>query len=89
MEPHVGQKLKVTTLALSAVRFHVVALPAKVTCSRRKLAQWGRARSPSASGHFAQPGTEGSDDALKTGPVVCGNAFVHGELAKILKPLGK
>ena len=28
------------------------------------------------------------DDVLKTGNVVCGNEFVHGELAKILKPLG-
>jgi myo-inositol-1(or 4)-monophosphatase len=33
-------------------------------------------------------GTEGSDDPLKTGHVVCGNEFVHGELVKILKPLG-
>jgi len=27
-------------------------------------------------------------DLLKTGNVVCGNEFVHGELTKILKPLG-
>jgi myo-inositol-1(or 4)-monophosphatase len=27
-------------------------------------------------------------DLLKTGNVVCGNEFVHGELVKILKPLG-
>ena len=33
-------------------------------------------------------GTEGSDDPLKTGHVVCGNEYVHGELVKILKPLG-
>ena len=32
---------------------------------------------------------DGDDDALKTGHVVCGNEFVHGELVKILKPLGK
>jgi myo-inositol-1(or 4)-monophosphatase len=31
----------------------------------------------------------GKDDALKTGHVVCGNEFVHGELVKILKPLEK
>jgi myo-inositol-1(or 4)-monophosphatase len=30
----------------------------------------------------------GSHDALKTGDVVYGNEFVHGEAMKILKPLG-
>ena len=34
-------------------------------------------------------GIEGDDDPLKTGNVVCGNEFVHAELVKILKPLGK
>src|ERR1700689_666083 len=34
-------------------------------------------------------GFEGNDDPLKTGHVICGNEFVHGELVKILKPLGK
>src|SRR5437879_9730216 len=34
-------------------------------------------------------GIEGNDDALKTGSVICGNEFVHAELVKILKPLGK
>jgi myo-inositol-1(or 4)-monophosphatase len=34
-------------------------------------------------------GTEGDDDPLKTGNVVCGNEFIHAELVKILKPLGK
>jgi myo-inositol-1(or 4)-monophosphatase len=34
-------------------------------------------------------GFEGSDDPLKTGDVICGNEFVHAELVKILKPLGK
>ena len=34
-------------------------------------------------------GFEGSDDPLKTGHVICGNEFVHGELVKILKPLSK
>src|ERR1700744_6406574 len=34
-------------------------------------------------------GIEGDDDPLKTGNVICGNEFVHGELVKILKPLGK
>jgi len=33
-------------------------------------------------------GIEGHDNALTTGNVVCGNEFVHGELVKILKPLG-
>src|SRR5437764_12026617 len=32
---------------------------------------------------------EGKDDALRTGHVLCGNEYVHGELVKILKPLGK
>jgi myo-inositol-1(or 4)-monophosphatase len=31
----------------------------------------------------------GEDDPLKTGNVICGNEFVHAELVKILKPLGK
>ncbi|MCC8956810.1 inositol monophosphatase [Bradyrhizobium sp. Pear77] len=34
-------------------------------------------------------GIQGSDDPLQTGHVVCGNEFVHGELIKILKPLGQ
>jgi myo-inositol-1(or 4)-monophosphatase len=34
-------------------------------------------------------GTEGDDDPLKIGNVVCGNEFIHAELVKILKPLGK
>src|SRR6195952_4885078 len=34
-------------------------------------------------------GIEGSDDPLKTGHVIAGNEFVHAELVKILKPLGK
>ncbi|HTB03312.1 MAG TPA: inositol monophosphatase family protein [Bradyrhizobium sp.] len=34
-------------------------------------------------------GIEGHDDPLKTGNVICGNEFVHAELVKILKPLGK
>ena len=34
-------------------------------------------------------GMEGDDDPLKTSNVICGNEFVHGELVKILKPLGK
>ena len=29
------------------------------------------------------------DDPLKTGHVICGNEYVHGELVKILKPLAK
>jgi myo-inositol-1(or 4)-monophosphatase len=34
-------------------------------------------------------GIEGNDDALRSGNVICGNEFVHAELLKILKPLGK
>src|ERR1700692_4791439 len=34
-------------------------------------------------------GFEGDDDPLKTGHLICGNEFVHAELVKILKPLGK
>jgi myo-inositol-1(or 4)-monophosphatase len=34
-------------------------------------------------------GFEGDDDPLTTGHVICGNEFVHAELVKILKPLGK
>ena len=34
-------------------------------------------------------GIDGDDDPLKTGNVICGNEFVHAELVKILKPLGK
>ena len=34
-------------------------------------------------------GIEGDDDPLKTGNVICGNEYVHAELVKILKPLGK
>jgi myo-inositol-1(or 4)-monophosphatase len=34
-------------------------------------------------------GIQGNDDPLQTGNVVCGNEFVHGELLKILKPLGQ
>jgi myo-inositol-1(or 4)-monophosphatase len=34
-------------------------------------------------------GIEGDDDPLKSGHVICGNEFIHAELVKILKPLGK
>jgi myo-inositol-1(or 4)-monophosphatase len=34
-------------------------------------------------------GLEGDDDPLKTGHVICGNEFIHGELMKIIRPLGK
>jgi len=34
-------------------------------------------------------GIEGDDDPLKTGSVICGNEFIHAELVKIRKPLGK
>jgi len=34
-------------------------------------------------------GIAGDDDPLKTGNVIAGNEFIHAELVKILKPLGK
>src|SRR5882757_558779 len=34
-------------------------------------------------------GIAGDDDALKTGHLVCGNEYVHAELVKILKAVGK
>jgi myo-inositol-1(or 4)-monophosphatase len=34
-------------------------------------------------------GITGDDDALQTGHVVCGNEYVHAELVKILKAVGK
>jgi myo-inositol-1(or 4)-monophosphatase len=33
-------------------------------------------------------GFAGHDNTLTSRNVVCGNEFVHGELVKILKPLG-
>jgi hypothetical protein len=39
VEPQVGQKLHVSALPLSPVRFHAVALPLKVICSRRNCAR--------------------------------------------------
>jgi myo-inositol-1(or 4)-monophosphatase len=34
-------------------------------------------------------GLTGDDDALRTGNVICGNEYVHAELVKILKTVGK
>jgi len=34
-------------------------------------------------------GMAGDDDPLTTHNLICGNEFVHGELVKMLKPLGK
>jgi len=34
-------------------------------------------------------GLAGDDDPLKTGDVICGNEYIHADLVKILKPLGK
>jgi myo-inositol-1(or 4)-monophosphatase len=34
-------------------------------------------------------GMAGDDDALQSGHVLAGNEYVHGELVKILKLLGK
>ena len=31
---------------------------------------------------------DGASDPLKTGNVICGNEYIHGELVKILRPLG-
>jgi myo-inositol-1(or 4)-monophosphatase len=32
---------------------------------------------------------DGESDPLKTGNLICGNEFIHAELVKILRPLGK
>src|SRR5262249_9276814 len=53
VEPHVGQKGKVSALPLSAVRIHAVDLPAKVTCSRRKRA-WLLTAAPVRRWHSRQ-----------------------------------
>jgi myo-inositol-1(or 4)-monophosphatase len=34
-------------------------------------------------------GIDGDDDALRTGHVVCGNEYIHGELLKLLKAAAK
>jgi len=57
----------------------------------RNLSPWdiaaGQIMVREAGGTISDIG--GKDDALKTGNVLCGNEFVHGELVKILGPLGK
>ena len=57
----------------------------------RNLSQWDMAAGAiivrEAGGTVS--GMEGGDDPLKTGHVICGNEYVHAELVKILKPLGK
>jgi len=39
VEPQVGQKLQVSVLPLSPLRFHAVATPLKVICSRLNRAK--------------------------------------------------
>src|ERR1700726_3795232 len=57
----------------------------------RNLQPWDMAAGPiivrEAGGILS--GIPGDDDPLKTGNVICGNEFIHTELVKILKPLGK
>src|SRR5690349_18367533 len=57
----------------------------------RNLSPWdiaaGQIMVREAGGIISDVG--GKDDAVNTGNVVCGNEFVHGELVKILGPLGK
>src|SRR3954454_21092969 len=57
----------------------------------RNLSPWDMAAGPiivrEAGGVVS--GMAGDDDALKSGHVVAGNEYVHVELVKMLKPLGK
>ena len=56
----------------------------------RNLSPWdiaaGQIMVREAGGTITDVG--GKNEALQTGHVVCGNEYVHGELVRILKPLG-
>src|SRR3954447_261283 len=78
-------------------RFGAAALDLAFVAAGRLDGYWERNLQPwdLAAGHIivreaggTVGGIDGNDDALKTGSVICGNEFVHGELVKILKPLG-
>ena len=79
-------------------RFGAASLDMAFVASGRLDGYWERNLSPwdMAAGQIivreaggTVSGIEGDDDPLKTGNVICGNEFVHAELVKILKPLGK
>jgi len=79
-------------------RFGAASLDMAFVASGRLDGYWERNLSPwdMAAGQIivreaggTVSGTEGDDDPLKTGNLICGNEFVHAELVKILKPLGK
>src|SRR5712664_175776 len=79
-------------------RFGAASLDMAFVASGRLDGYWERNLSPwdMAAGQIivreaggTVSGTGGDDDPLKTGNVSCGNEFVHAELVKILKPLGK
>jgi len=79
-------------------RFGAASLDMAFVASGRLDGYWERNLSPwdMAAGQIivreaggTVSGIEGDDDPLKTGNLICGNEFVHAELVKILKPLGK
>jgi myo-inositol-1(or 4)-monophosphatase len=79
-------------------RFGAASLDMAFVASGRLDGYWERNLSPwdMAAGQIIVreaggivSGIEGDDDPLKTGNLICGNEFVHAELVKILKPLGK
>ena len=85
--PHVTDR--VVTVASSAHRVGRIDLDDLYW--ERNLSPWDMAAGQiiirEAGGTVS--GIEGDDDPLKTGNLICGNEFVHAELVKILKPLGK
>ena len=79
-------------------RFGAASLEMAFVAAGRLDGYWGRNLKPwdIAAGQIIVreaggivSGVEGDDDPLKTGDLICGNEFVHAELVKILKPLGK
>jgi myo-inositol-1(or 4)-monophosphatase len=79
-------------------RFGAASLDMAFVASGRLDGYWERNLSPwdMAAGQImvreaggTVSGIAGDDDPLATGNVICGNEFVHAELVKILKPLGK
>jgi myo-inositol-1(or 4)-monophosphatase len=79
-------------------RFGAAALDLAWVAAGRVDAYWERNLSPwdIAAGQIMVreaggmvSGIAGDDDPLKTGHVVCGNEFVHGELVRMLKVLGQ
>ena len=78
-------------------RFGAASLDLAFVAAGRLDGYWERNLQPwdIAAGQFmvreaggVVSGIAGNDDPLITRSVICGNEFVHGELVKILKPLG-